>query len=223
MMNVKRVTLITLLLLSAVSCESVRTVYDANGNKVDDDAPSGEKDLMSHFEKQFQDSFSEEKSSDGVPISRSKRVSRYQQDIDEARREDKSFATRYYGGGKESGLRDTAFAGNDKRFGGDERGEKDSRTAFSTDMRPDFMNESHGIDPTRRYRSSADDRSAFENTDLDSRERGYITGRSRYDGADPNGYVETRRDKTPQPDITDFREYYRQNIHSTRKLLGRDN
>ena len=223
MMSVKRLALITLLLSAAVSCESVRTVYDANGNRVDDDAPSGEKDLMSHFEKQFQDSFSEEKGEDGVPISRSKRVSRYQQDIDEARREDKSFATRYYGGGKESGLRDTAFNGGEKRFAGDERGEKDNRTAFSTDMRPDFMNESHGIDPARRYRSSADDRSAFEGSDLDTRDRDYITGRSRFDGADSNGYVESRRDKTPQPDITDFREYYRQNIHSTRKLLGREN
>lgn len=217
----KRLFLIALLSALA-SCESVRTVYDANGKEVNPDEPGGEKDLMAHFEKGFQDSFSEEKGPDGVPITKSNRVSQFQKQIDDANRDNKQFNTASYLSDKTSSLRDMNFGGA-KSFAGADRSEKDMRTAFSTDMRPDFMNESHGISADRRFRSTADDRSPYESGVLDSRDRSFATRSSRYDGAAPNGYVETRRNKTPEPEITDFQDYYRKSIHSTKQLLNREN
>lgn len=223
MVGVMRLALLTLLLLSTVSCESVRTVYDANGKKVDPDSElqGGEKDLSAHFEKQFSDSFSEQKSEDGVPMTRSNRVSSFQRDIDAARKDDKQFSTKSFMGGKGSDWRSVDFSGK-KQFA-DKRYTNGGRMAYSTSDRPDFMNESHGIDPTRRYRSSTDNRYAGESRDLASRDRVYDTNESRYNGAAPNGYVETRRDRTPEPDITDFKDYYRKTIESTKEMLHREN
>lgn len=222
MSSVMKRLVIPVLVLLSVSCESVRTVYDANGNVVDEDAPGGEKDLMSHFEKQFSDSFSEQKGEDGVPVAKSKRVSRFQADIDGARREDKTFSTKSFLGKEGSDLRSVNYTGT-KSYDGVKRQEKDSRTAYSTDLRPDFMNETHGISSSQRYRHSADDRSEFEGASpLTEREHSYLTGRSHYDGSGQNGYIETRRDKTPPPDITNFRDYYRKTIKETRNMMGRE-
>lgn len=223
MVGSMRLVCMLLLLFAAVSCEPVRTVYDANGKKIDPDSAmqGGEKDLSSHFEKQFSESFSEQKSEDGVPITRSNRVSRFQKDIDAARKEDKQFTTKSFLGGKGNDLRSVNFAGH-KEFAS-KTYDAGSRTAYSTSDRPDFMNESHGIDPSRRFRSSRDDRFAGESRDLASRDRVFDTNESRYNGASPNGYVETRRNKTPDPDITDFKDYYRKSIESTKQMLHREN
>lgn len=223
MVGCMRSALLLLLLLTAVSCEPVRTVYDANGKKVDPDSATqgGEKDLSAHFEKQFSESFSEQKTEDGVPMTRSNRVSSFQKDIDAARKDDTSFATKSFMGGKGSDLRSVNFADH-KQFAS-KTYDAGSRTAYSTSDRPDFMNESHGIDPTRRYRSSADNRYAGESRDLAARDRIFDTNESRYNGVAPNGYVETRRNNTPEPDITDFKDYYRKSIESTKQLLHRDN
>lgn len=220
---VKRLFFLLTVLPAMVSCEPVRTVYDANGKKVDPDSAmqGGEKDLSSHFEKQFSESFSEQKSEDGVPITRSNRVSSFQKDIDAARKEDKQFTTKSFLGGRGSDLRSVDFAGH-KQFS-DKRYDAGGRVAYHTDDRPDFMNETHGISPAHRYRSSTDNRYAGESRDLASRDRVYDTNESRYNGAAPNGYVETRRDRTPEPDITDFKDYYRKSIESTKQMLHREN
>ncbi|MCQ2365322.1 MAG: hypothetical protein MJ051_07205 [Akkermansia sp.] len=211
-----------LLLLSLCACESVRTVYDENGRVVDDRPKSGESDLSAHFEDEFNAAFTEEKVN-GVPTATSKRVSSYQKKLDSARREDKEFITHDYKGNLgETNLRGTLFTEDGKRWDGSKRMAKSDREAYSTLVRPDFMNETHGI--SHNSRNSANDASRMETGEHELGERAsrFSTNASRYHTTDPDYYVAERRDKTPQPEITDFREYYRQSIKSTRALLNRD-
>ena len=218
-----RALLPILLLLALSACESVRTVYDANGRRVDDSPKSGESDLSSHFEDEFNAAFAEEKVN-GVPTARSKRVSEYQKKLDASRREDKEFATHAYGGDlSKSNLRSDIYEGNGKRWEGNKRLGKSDKQAYDTSWRPDFMNETHGI--SHNNRNSANDASRMESSEHELGERSsrYSVNASRYHTSDPNYYVEGRRDKTPQPEITDFRDYYRQSIKSTKELLNRDN
>ncbi len=212
-----------LIMLALSACESVRTTYDANGRKVDDSPKMGESDLSSHYEDEFNAAFSEEKVN-GVPTSRSKRVSEYQKKLDASRREDKEFATHAYGGDlSKSNLRSNIFEGNGKRWEGNKQFAKSDKQAYDTSWRPDFMNETHGI--SHNNRNSANDASRMESREHELGERAsrYATNASRYHTDDPNYYVENRRDKTPQPEITNFRDYYRQSIKSTKALLNRDN
>lgn len=212
-----------LMLLALCACEPVRTVYDANGKQVDDSPKMGESDLSSHFEDEFNAAFSEEKVN-GVPTARSKRVSQYQKQLDNARREDKEFSTHAYQGNlAKSNLRSNIFDGNGKRWDGNKRLDKSDKEAYDTTWRPDFMNETHGI--SHNNRNSANDASRMETEEHELGERAsrYSTGASRYQTSDPDYYIENRRSKTPQPEITNFRDYYRQSIKSTRALLNRDN
>lgn len=212
-----------LLLLALASCHSVRTVYDANGRQVDDSPKSGESDLSAHFEDEFNAAFAEEKVN-GVPTARSKRVSEYQKKLDASRRDETEFATHAYTGKLgESNLRANIFEGNGKRWGGNKQLGKSDKQAYDTSWRPDFMNETHGI--SHNDRNSANDATRMESSEHELGERAsrYATNASRYHTSDPNYYVENRRDKTPQPEITNFREYYRQSIMNTKALLNRDN
>lgn len=218
-----RLFLPVLLLFALCACEPVRTVYDENGRVVDDRPKNGESDLSSHFEDEFNAAFTEEKVN-GVPTATSKRVSAYQKKLDAARREDKEYLTHDYKGKLgETNLRGTLFSEDGKRWDGNKRMAKSDRQAYSTLARPDFMNETHGI--SHNSRNGANDASRMEagEHELGEHASRYSTNASRYHTADPNYYVAERRDKTPQPQITDFREYYRQSIKSTRALLNRDN
>ena len=87
------------------------------------------------------------------------------------------------------------------------------------------MNESHGISHSQRYGgASSADRSDMEGIARNDRSQTYhLTGDESYSTGESSTYVEGRRNKTPQPDIIDYRDYYRQHIHSVRQLLGRDN
>lgn len=212
-----------LMLLALSACETVRTTYDANGRKVDNSPKMGESDLTSHFEDEFNAAFAEEKVN-GVPTTRSKRVSEYQKKLDASRREDKEFLTHSYKGNLgESNLRGNIFDGNGKRWDGNKTFAKSDKEAYDTSWRPDFMNETHGI--SHNNRNSANEASRMETGEheLGDRASRYATNASSYHTSDPNYYVENRRDKTPQPEITDFRDYYRQSIKSTRALLSREN
>lgn len=218
-----RALLSLLLLFALCACESVRTVYDENGRVVDDSPKKGESDLSSHFENEFNAAFSEEKVN-GVPTATSKRVSSYQKKLDAARREDKEFLTHDYKGNLgETNLRSTLYSEDGKRWDGSKRMAKSDRQAYNTLQRPDFMNETHGI--SHNTRNSANEASRMETGEheLGDRASRFSTNASRYHTTDPDYYVAERRDKTPQPGITDFREYYRQSIRSTRQLLNRDN
>lgn len=213
--------LLSLLLLCA--CEPVRTVYDENGRVVNDAPKKGESDLTAHFEDEFNAAFSEEKIN-GVPTSTSKRVSTYQKKLDAARRDDKVFLTHDYKGDlSRSDLRSTLYDADGKRWeGGNKRLSKSDKQAYSTAMRPDFMNETHGISHSTRHGADDADRNNARDRELDEHASRYSVNASRYHTTDPNYYVAERRDKTPQPQITDFRDYYRQSIKSTRALLNRD-
>lgn len=218
-----RRSLFILPLLCLCACESVRTVYDANGRMVDDSPKMGESDLSSHFEDEFNAAFAEEKVN-GVPTARSKRVSEYQKKLDAARREDKEFQTHSYQGDlSKSNLRSNVFDGAGKRWDGNKRLDKSDKQAYDTSWRPDFMNETHGI--SHNNRNSANDASRMESAEHELGEHAsrYATNASRYHTTDPDYYFENRRNKTPQPEVTDFRDYYRQSIKSTRALLNRDN
>lgn len=212
-------------LLCSTACTTVRTVYDSQGNEVKDDEPGGEKDLMSTFEKRFDASFTEKKTKDGVPITTSGKVSSFQRELDDARKIDKTFATSSFDTGKRLDLRDEGFAGSSRRFSTGKAGiEKTTNTMYSTDLRPDFMNETHGISHAKRYSADAGDRSALEGITLDERNRThYLTDDEPYTTSQENDYVQRRRNKTKQPDIIDYRDYYRQQRQGIRSLLGRDN
>ena len=218
--------LMLLAMLGCTACTPVRTVYDSQGNEVKDDEPGGEKDLMSTFEKRFDNDFSEKKNADGVPVTTSGKVSSFQRELDNARKIDKPFATGSLDTGRQLDLRDDSFGGGSKRF---DTGKDDiARTGndmFSTDLRPDFMNESHGISHSQRYRgASTADRSDLEGIARNDRDETYhLTDYEPYTTTQSNNYVEHRRDKSGQPTIIHYKDYYRQHINSVRQLLGRDN
>ena len=218
-----------MLALSAIracaSCTPVRTIYDDQGNIVKDE-PGGEKDLVSTFEKRFNDSFSEHKTQDGVPQTTSSKVSSFQRQLDDARKIDKPFATGDFDTGKTLDLRSDGFAGAAKRFDSGKDGiERTANSMYSTDLRPDFMNDSHGISHSNRYQGAdKDSRSTMEGMALNDRSKShYLSDSIPYSTNQSNHYVEGRRNKTEQPTIKNYQEYYRQHRNSVRQLLGRDN
>lgn len=215
-----------LALLGCTACTPVRTVYDSQGNEVKDDEPGGEKDLMSTFEKRFDNDFSEKKNADGVPVTTSGKVSSFQRELDNARKIDKPFATGSFDTGRQLDLRNDSFNGGSKRFNtGKDDIARTGNDMFSTDLRPDFMNESHGISHSQRYRgASTADRSDLEGIARNDRDESfYLSDDEPYTTTQSNNYVEHRRDKSGQPTIIHYKDYYRQHINSVRQLLGRDN
>lgn len=226
-MPLRLLTVALLALLCCSACTPVRTVYDSMGNEVNEEENGGEKDLMSTFEKRFDAAFSEQKTTDGVPQTTSSKVSAFQRDLDNARRMDKSFSTGSFDTGKQLDLKDSGFAGAGKRYSTGKDGiEKTANSLYSKDLRPDFMNESHGISHSTRY-TGADSgiRSPLEGISTKERSQSYyLAGDTPYSTSQQDtGYVEHRRNKTPQPTITDYQDYYRQHRNSVRQLLGRDN
>ena len=212
-------------ILACASCTPVRTIYDDQGNIVKDE-PGGEKDLVSTFEKRFNDSFSEHKTQDGVPQTTSSKVSSFQRQLDDARKIDKPFATGDFDTGKTLDLRSDGFAGAAKRFDSGKDGiERTANSMYSTDLRPDFMNDSHGISHSNRYQGAdKDSRSTMEGMALNDRSKShYLSDSIPYSTNQSNHYVEGRRNKTEQPTIKNYQEYYRQHRNSVRQLLGRDN
>lgn len=220
-------TLALLALLCCSACTPVRTVYDSMGNEVNEEENGGEKDLMSTFEKRFDAAFSEQKTADGVPQTTSSKVSSFQRDLEDARRMDKSFSTGSFDTGKQLDLRESGFAGAGKRYASGKDGiEKTVNSLYSTDLRPDFMNESHGISHSTRYTGAdASNRSSLEGLSTGARSQSfYLAGETPYNTSQQgSSYVEHRRDKTQQPTIINYQDYYRQHRNSVRQLLGRDN
>lgn len=209
------------LLLGA--CQTVRTVYDENGQEVRDDDAGGEKDLMSHFESQFNAAFSETRNKDGVPQATSTKRSRFQKDIDEARRNDTEFVTGAFGGvERQDSLRTITFSGADRDFTGRKTYDGLKTSSISRDLRPDFMNESHGISHSDSFMDHSA-RSSVEGTATDVSGRVFSTDASEFQTSRQSGYIEGRRNRTPEPRIMDYREYYRKTIEETRTMLGRDN
>lgn len=222
-----RLTLLSAItLLAFASCKSVRTVYDENGKVVRETNGARERSLNDYFEDEFDSRFSERKNRDGVPEAASTKVSRYQKDIDAARRNDKTYATGTYSPGGASSYAGRAYSGTrssdvrNTRYSGTH-----GSTAFSRDTRPDFMNDSRGLSATDNpYRGShSGTRSSAEGTAYNARDSRYQTPDGTVSTSETNAYVEGRRNKWGKPRIMSSREYYRRTVEDTRTMLGRDN
>ncbi|MBQ3526649.1 MAG: hypothetical protein IJA63_10275 [Akkermansia sp.] len=211
-------------LLALASCKSVRTVYDENGKVVTETDGARQRSLNDYFTDEFDSRFSEKKNKDGVPEAASAKVSRYQKDIDAARRNDKTYTTDTYNPGGASSYAGKAYAAGrsdvkDKRYSGTH-----GSSAFSRDMRPDFMNEGRGISRTDNpYQGPHfDSRYGGEGATNNARDSRYTTSRSSVSTSDSNNYVEGRRNKYGKPRIIGKDDYYRRTIEDTRTMLGRD-
>lgn len=211
-----------LLTLVLGACKSERTVYDQYGNVVKESQPGQEKDIYSVMEERFDAAFSEKKNKDGVPESTSARVSRYQKDIDNARSEGKTFYTKSFNGVSESSLREKAFAESGKSFGGSKPLDISKNSSYSRDLRPDFMNGSHGIAHKDYAGEHANKRSGAESKSFDAAGRQVVTQPSQYKPHTPSGYVQSREARREQPPIYDHRDQGKKNIEDTRRLMGRD-
>ncbi len=210
------------MLAGLLSCETVRTVYDEGGNEVKQDNSEGarESDLFSAYEKRFDESFSEKKNAQGVPEAQSRRVSGFQRELDSARDTNNPYATKSFGGTKESNLRDKDFKGTKIYSGGKTYGLSRTESAISRDMRPDFMNESRGI-AHDQYQGTLG-RSGSEGTYTDAYDETYGTHASNYRREQESGYFESLRNQTPAPPIYDHRDTQTKEIMNIRNILGRD-
>ncbi len=214
--------LCTLCLLATAllpSCQTVRTVYDENGKKVEEHEGARVSDMYSRMDEKFNAAFSEQRNAQGVPETKSKRVSSFQRDIDNARSADSPFATKAFGDRKDSALAGKAFDGS-KGFSGSKRFEGSRSSSISTDMRPDFMNESKGL--AHRDYQGATGRSYSEGIYTDDYGHGFATHASDYRRDQESGYFESRRDRTPAPPIRDHRDEQTKEIMNFRNILGRD-
>ncbi len=211
-----------LLAASLLSCETVRTVYDEGGNVVKPDESEGarESDLFSAYEKRFDESFSEKKNAQGVPEAKSRRVSSFQRDLDSARDTDNPYATKSFGGLKESSLKDSRFGGSKVYAGGKVYEGSRTQSAITRDMRPDFMNENRGI-AHESYQGDLG-RSHSEGSYTEAWQGTYSTRASSYRREQESGYFESLRDQTPAPPIYDHRSQQTKEIMNIRSILGRD-
>ncbi len=222
----KHKPILTVLLLATLcACESVRTVYDANGKVVTEHEGARERSLNDYFEEEFDSNFSEKQNAHGVPEATSKKVSSYQKDIDAARREDKEFTTGTFNPGGSGNYNGVQYSGAGKKFDSSKRFEGFSGDSqFHTDMRPAFMSENKGISRTAYTGHTSGDRYSGENSHSDARSHIYAThNNSSISTSTTSGYIETRREKWGKPTIINKGEYYKRTIEETRSLLGRDN
>lgn len=213
-----------LALLLLQSCESVRTVYDENGHEVKESAPGQEKDLESYFNEEFASSFSEKKNKEGVPETTSSKVSRFQKDLDAARRSDERFHTTAFSGIHENDARTHSFDGADKSFDAHKPYEGTFSSNIDTRLRPAFMKEGKGLVRSESVYGgiSPTDRSPMEGTVSDISGRPYATHASHISTSDRSGYFESRKERFGKPQIINYRQYYKKSIEETRTLLGRD-
>lgn len=221
----KQLAPLLLCLLYLPACETVRTVYDGYGNEVTE--RSGERSLEDYMSETFDRDVTRTKNEDGVPVSGSNKVSRYQKDLDTARRDTTTYGTGSFSGVKTLS-RDKSFSGAGKQFdtGAAYSGTFANRT-YSRDLRPDFMSDTKGIysrEDTYRDVSRAD-RAAGDGQAHASYGRDNIYGTSTADVSrdTTSSYTESRRNKTPRPRIINHRDYYKKSLFETRALLGRDN
>ncbi len=219
-------TIAALCLFALPACKTVRTVYDHNGNEVQERA-GGERSLEDYMSETFDKEVSRKKNDEGVPESTSNKVSRYQRDIDAARKNDKTFSTGAFGGtGAFSGA-DRDFRGAGKKFDtGKPYAGTFNSTAYSTDLRPDFMSDTKGIFSREdAYGISSADRASQDGKPYDDFSPSHTYGTGYSDDISRNttsGYFESRKEKFGKPRIISHQDYYRKTISETRSMLGRD-
>ncbi len=214
-----------LCLLCLPACETVRTVYDEYGNEVTE--RSGERSLEDYMSETFDRDVTRTKNEDGVPVSGSNKVSRYQKDLDAARRDSTAYSTGSFSGVKTLS-RNQSFSGAGKQFDtGAAYGGTFANSSYSRDLRPDFMSDTKGIYSREDAYGGASraDRAAGDGLAHTSygRENIYGTSTAGVSRDTTSSYTESRRNKTPRPRIINHRDYYKKSIFETRALLGRDN
>lgn len=222
----KHVFPLILCLLYLPACQTIRTTYDENGNEVTEHM-GRERTFEDYMQETFDNEVTRKKNKDGVPESSSSKVSRYQKAIDEARRDTSTYQTGSYNGRK-SFDSNKSFSDAGKTFDtGAPYKDSFSGSAYSKDLRPDFMSDTKGIysreDAYAGFgtgtRADGDGRvyDAFGTGNV------YGTNTSNYSRDDASGYIESRRDNTAPPRIINHRDYYKKSLFETRALLGRDN
>lgn len=221
----RHLTIATLCLFALPACTTVRTVYDDQGNEVKE-RPAGERSLEDYMSETFDKEVTRKKNEEGVPESSSNKVSRYQRDIDAARKSDKTFSTGTFSGtGVFSGA-DRNFRGAGKKFDTGKPYAGTYNSAYSTDLRPDFMSDTKGIySRDDAYGVSTADRAAQDGQPYDDFSPSHTYGTGYSDDIsrqDTSGYFESRREKFGKPRIISHQDYYRKTISETRSMLGRD-
>lgn len=214
-------------LLTLPACQTVRTVYDDSGNEVQEHT-GVERSLEDYMQETFDREVTRKKNEDGVPESSSTKVSRYQKDIDAARRQDKTFSTGNISLSKEFSGQNLRFGESNKNFDSSKRYTGGMSTAaYSKDLRPDFMSDTKGIYSRQDAYGgfSANDRAEGEGFAYDAFDtaHSYGTSASNISRDATSGYYESRKNKFEQPRIINHRDYYKKSLFETRALLGRDN
>lgn len=205
-----------------VSCATERTVYDQWGNEVKEQpVGGGESDLQARWEKHFDESFKKQTNKDGVPVSTSNKRSSYDTVRQDALRTgDKEYLTNMFKV-EENNLKTVKFSEAGKHYAESGKyADINRESPYSKDLRPDFLNENHGL-AHESYRD-AGKRSIHEAVRSGSEGRIYATDASFYSTRDTSGYIETRRENTPQPRIISHRDYVNSEIKKTREMLGHD-
>lgn len=220
-----RLQLTLCLFCTLTACQSVRTVYDENGNEVKEHQ-GGERSLEDYMQETFDKEVTRKKDDSGVPQSRSTKVSRYQKAIDEARKDTTTFSTSAFGGVKTFNGK-SMFSGADKDFDKSKTyAGASTKASYNKDLRPDFMSDTKGVfSRDELYSSSTADRAAGDGLKYDAfnTAHSYGTNYSNISRDTTSGYYESRKDNYEQPRIINHRDYYKKTIHDTRALLGRDN
>lgn len=217
-----------LLLLSLTvlsSCQMVRTVYDESGNEVVE-REGGERSLEDYMASTFDKDVTRKKNEDGVPESSSNKVSRYQRDLDAARRDTTTYQTGSFSGTHSfsGGRQSYSDAGRSFDTGTPYSGTFSS-SDYNTDLRPAFMSdtrgvfcrdETYGVSSADRYEADGQAHDTFATSST------FATDYSDISRDTASGYYESRKNKFGKPRIISHREYYRRTIQETRSMLGRD-
>ncbi len=201
--------------LFTVSCESVRTVYDEDGQLVKERKP-GEN---SSLEDRFTGGFDTKKNALGVEEANSKKVSSFQAAIDSSRdaSSESSFQGLSYGKKETMDIRDKSFIESMSSFAGNKSVKDSSKSAYTPDDVPAFMKGGRGITP-ESYAGSSKKSSAGE--------RVYNTGEayervmSSTSTGQRSGYFESKPEA--QKTVYSQEEYAQKTIEDTRGMLQRD-
>lgn len=213
--------LLTFLLLLLPACTPERTVYDAGGNAVSNVLHGPRQmSLEDRFTRNYDATVRTRKNADGVPVSTSSKVSSFQRYFDKAadRETAGQFSKRFEGSRSFATGR---YGEASKSFGSDKRYATSANGAFSTDLRPDFMNRSRGI-AHNDYRDS-DRRWAGEGVAASGTDSRYPTRDSQYSTVNESGYISSKNSHFKQPRIVSSREYLDTDHMNMRSVLRHDN
>lgn len=208
----------TILLLPAfIACTSERRYFDedeASGNT----NSIGEKTL----ESRFTSGFDVKNNEFGVPEASSSKSSPFQNKIDSQYEQGKGgYMTSNYAGINNFDDGRKSFGASGKEYSGRKVFSGSKTSSFTRDEIPAFMQAGRGIErvASTSFSGRADGEGrALLGLPADD----YSTNHSRYSSADESGYIESRRNNTPDAKIQNSKDYMQRTIDETRTMLGRD-